>query len=339
MSHEADVEYVLPLRWDLATSEREAAGLSDYLRWLATVVDVTVVDGSTDEVFARHRGLWADHVRHIRPDGARGLNGKVTGVVTGVVRARHERVVVADDDVRYDARTLTAVASRLDHADVVRPQCVFDPPVWHTRWDTARILVNRAVGHDFPGTHALRRSTFLEAGGYDDAVLFENLEMTRTLVAAGARVEDAPSAYVHRVPPSTSQFLGQRIRQAYDDFAQPARLLTELALLPALALSSRRRPALLAVGALASVAVAEVGRRRAGGQAVFERTAALWAPLWVLERSVCVWLAVLDRATGGARYGATRLPLAAHSVRTLRRNPRPPLHARSDSPLEDSVAG
>jgi hypothetical protein len=313
-----DLEYVLPLRWDRVASAREEPGMTAYLAWLGSVVDVTVVDGSEEDVFRRHHALWSPMVRHLPPQARPGPNGKVAGVVTGVFGARHECVVVADDDVRYDLEALQQVHAALASADVVRPQCVFDQLLWHTRWDTGRTLVNRAVGHDFPGTHGLRRSTFVAAGGYDGHALFENLEMTRTIEAAGGTVLDAPWLPVRRTAPATSQFWDQRVRQAYDDFAQPGRLVVELSLLPLLAVAAVRRPRLLGAAVVASVVVAEVGRRRGDGAGMFERWAALWAPLWVAERAVCVWLAVIDRCRGGARYGGRRLPLAAHSRRTLR---------------------
>jgi hypothetical protein len=328
-----EVEYVLPLRWDRETSRREAPALTRYLSWLGQLVDVTVIDGSDEIVFRDHHRRWSGCVRHLRPEESPGPNGKVTGVITGVRRSRHECVVVADDDIRYDERALRQLQTTLEgSADVVRPQCVFSETLWHTRWDTGRILLNRALGHDYPGTHGLRRSVFLAAGGYDDRALFENLEMTRTLEAAGARIVDAPWLFVGRRPPSSQQFWHQRVRQAYDDFAQPGRLAVELTLLPALLVTALRAPALLAGWAAAAVALAEVGRRGDDGASVFEPTASLWAPVWALERAICVWLAVLDRLTGGARYSGRRLPLAAHSSRELRRASRAalgPLSLRS----------
>ncbi len=109
-------------------------------------------------------------------------------------------------------------------ADLVRPQNVFDPLPWHARWDTARMLLNRAFGSDHPGTLGVRRSFLASIGGYDGDVLFENLELVRTVLAAGGRVVDAPGMYVRRRPPTPARFLEQRPRQAYDDLAQPARL-------------------------------------------------------------------------------------------------------------------
>ena len=313
-----DLEYVLPLRWDDETSARESPELASYLGWLCTVADVTVVDGSEEAVFRAHGQWWGSTVRHVRPVG-QGLNGKVPGVVTGVLGSRHEAVVIADDDVRYDVEGLMRVRDLLRSCDVVRPQCYFEDTDWHAHWDTGRTLLNRALGHDHPGTYGVRRSAFVRAGGYDADTLFENLEMVRTVVATGAEVRDAPGVYVRRKAPTTRHFWHQRIRQAYDDFAQPARLLAELALLPALLATMARRPRLLLAEVLAVVALAERGRRKAGGAAVFRPWAACWAPAWMVERSGCVWLAVAARVRGGVRYGDRRVPVAAHSLRTLRR--------------------
>ncbi len=320
-----DVEYVLPLRWPDDAPQEDVDDLAAYLQVLVTHADVTVVDGSSPQQHERHRQSFGPGVRLLRPHGRIGPNGKVTGVVTGVRAARHERVVVADDDVRYDASALAAVVAALDHADLVRPQNVFVPAPWHARWDTGRALLNRALGHDHPGTFGLRRSTFLAMGGYDDAALFENLEMARTVRAHGGREVHRPDLYVRRRPPSARHFRGQRVRQAYDDLAQPVRLVAELAVLPLATWSVLRHRRALAAGVAAVVGVAEVGRRRAGGPRVYPATAPLWALPWLAERSVCVWLAMAHRARGGVPYRGRRVARAASSVRRLVLHPRPPL--------------
>ncbi|MGC1213909.1 MAG: glycosyltransferase, partial [Micromonospora sp.] len=224
------VEYVLPLR---RHEDSGLAELTDYLRGLAPQVDVTVVDGSPPELFARHAAAWRGLARHVPPDPARhGVNGKVLGVLTGLALARHEHVVVADDDVRYDEAALRAVHHLLDRADLFRPQNHFDPLPWHAWWDTGRTLLNRAVAADWPGTIAVRRSTFLAMGGYDPDVLFENLELVRTVRAYGGATAAPAWLHVRRLPPTSAHFLGQRVRQAYDELAQPVRLLASLTVLP-----------------------------------------------------------------------------------------------------------
>jgi len=311
--------YLLPLRWQ--TDSSGLAELTDYLRRISLAGDVLIVDGSPPQVFARHHGSWAAFARHIPPDpGLAYRNGKVNGVITGMRAAAAERVIIADDDVRYDDRSLALTLALLEDADIVVPQNYFDPLPWHAAWDSARILLNRGLGMDYPGTLAVRRAAFLSAGCYDGDVLFENLELMRTLRAGGARLAPAPHVLVRRLPPDFRHFAGQRVRQAYDSLAQPARLATELALLPAAALATAtRRYRLLAGAAGAAVALAEAGRRRRGGAAVFPRYLPLLAPIWLAERSVCSWLAVGCRLRGGVRYRGQRLPRAATSVRTLRR--------------------
>jgi hypothetical protein len=307
-------EYVLPLRW---TDDDDADELTGYLRRLAGWIDVTVVDGSPQPLFGRHAARWAHIVRHLAPEPRPGGNGKVAGVMTGLAEARDDRVVIADDDVRYGRRELERVLAELDSAEVVRPQNYFTAWPWHARWDTGRSLLNRALGSDYPGTLGVRRSTVLAAGGYDGDVLFENLELIRTVKAVGGREARADDILVARRPPTTRHFLGQRVRQAYDDFAQPWRLAAELALLPTVLWASSRPARLLVIVAVACL-VAEFGRRRAGGRAAFPRTSALWAPAWLAERAICVWIAAATRIRGGVRYGDSRLKRAATPMRTLK---------------------
>nr|MDQ2631766.1 glycosyltransferase family 2 protein [Actinomycetota bacterium] len=242
-------------------------------------------------------------------------------VRTGVRLAAHERVVIADDDVRYQPEALRRTARLLDEHDLVRPQNYFTHLPWHARWDAARTLLNRCFGRDYPGTLAVRRSRMLAMGLYDGDVLFENLELIRTVRAHGGSTTSPLDLYVARVPPSASHFWGQRTRQAYDDFALPLRMALWLAVAPLLLLATLRRRSSLALGPAAlSVAAAELGRRRAGGARVFPATSSLLAPVWILERGVCAWLAALQRLRfGGVRYGDSVIPVAAHSERQLRR--------------------
>lgn len=311
------VTYILPLRRGRGG---ELADLPGYLGMVSSWegVAVLVVDGSPPEVFAEHARLLPPGIGHLRP-GYSCLNGKVSGVLTGLDVARTELCVIADDDVRYTEDSFTELLRHLRTADLVRPQNYFTQLPWHARWDTARTLLNRALGADYPGTLGVRRSILRASGGYDGDVLFENLELIRTVRAAGGTELRVQDLFVARKPCSARHFWTQRVRQAYDDFAQPVRLATELLLLPVLAAGSlRRRGFPLAVAGLA-VGLAEIGRRRSRGREVFAPSSALWAPAWVLERSVAVWAALALRFAGGVPYAGRRLRTAAHSERFLRR--------------------
>jgi hypothetical protein len=322
----AGVAYLLPLRWTAPGPIGELAAYLDRIR--GEVDEILVVDGSPPDLFGRHAAALGGTARHLRPHPDLDFRmGKANGVVSGVRECSAERIVIADDDVRYDPTALRRAATLLDEADLVRPQNYFDELPWHARWDSARSLLNRVftgdpafpVG-DFPGTLAVRRGAFLASGAYDGDALFENLELMRTIQAAGGAVLTPLDLYVARRPPSAAHFLSQRVRQAYDDLAMPARLGAFLTIAPLAATSMRRgRGRWLGAAALAAVGVAELGRRRAGGAERFPLSGSLLAPAWIAERSLCSWLALGARARGGVRYGEGRLRHSATPLRRLRR--------------------
>lgn len=311
------ISYVLPL----ATGDDEdVSDLADYLRWLGGVVDdVIVVDGSSSAALGHHRAAFGPSVQVLEPK-QRTPMGKVGNVVTGIDAAANEHVVIADDDVRYRLDQLEAVDAMLDGATVVRPQNYFDPLPWHARIDTARTLLARVTGGDWPGTLAVRRSAVQAAGGYAGDVLFENLELVRSLLARGGTEQLALDVIVRRTPPTARHFRGQQVRQAYDELARPGRLVVSLSVLPALYLCARRgrwEPAAVAAGVV--TVAAEAGRRRATGRSYFPATSVPLAAPWMVWRSLCSWAALGAWARGGARYRGGRLRRAATPMRELRR--------------------
>lgn len=310
--------YILPLKSQTPIADE----LSDYIRWLAGRVETIVVDDSPPSVFAAHHAAWGDVIRHVRPDPEKACaNGKVQNVVTGLALAGHDRVVIADDDVRYDEAGLVRVVCLLDEYELVRPQNYFAPLPWHAAWDTGRTLLNRTFAADYPGTLGVRKHVLDRTGGYDGNVLFENFELMRTVDVAGGRSYAPLDLYVRRLPPTAGHFWGQRVRQAYDELARPYRMAAELAVLPLVATAIRRRRwDLLAAGTGVITAAAELGRRRAGGTAVFPARTSFATPLWVAERAVCSWIALGNRvARGGVPYAGGVLARPATSRRELRR--------------------
>jgi hypothetical protein len=316
----AETTYVLPIRRTAVFHDDE---LPPYLDALSKLVPVIVVDGSPPEVFARHAASWPPAVLHVPVDEDRrgDLNGKVAGTVTGLRRVRTAKAIIADDDVRYDPFALRRLAALLDGAGVVRPQNVFNPAPWHAVLDTGRTLIARATGGDWPGTLGVRMDVYARTGGYDGSVLFENLELVRTMRAAGAAELVAYDLFVVRRPPSARHFLSQRVRQAYDEFARPGRLAAQLAVAPLLAVATARFGVrALAAFAVGAIALAEIGRARGGARRVFPPRTAVLAPVWVLERAATSWCAVALRlGRGGVRYSRGTLRVAAHSERVLRR--------------------
>ena len=94
------------------------------------------------------------------------------------------------------------------------------------------MLLNRLTGGDWPGTLGVRRSILRATGGYDGRAMFENLELVRTVLAAGGTEAVPLDLHVARRPSTTRHFWSQRVRQAYDELARPRRMAAQLAVLP-----------------------------------------------------------------------------------------------------------
>ncbi len=313
----ASCTYVLPLR-QVGADVAMLRTIADDVRRLTRLgCEVIVVDGSPADDFARHARALASLCLHIPPDPAhRCLNGKVHGVRTGIARASHEFVIVADDDVVYEAADVGRVCALLAEHDLVVPQNAFRPMPWWACIETGRILVNRAVrdAGDYPGTQAVRRSAFERIGAYDGDTLFENEEMRRHFVRRGARVAHARDLIIARRPPTLAKWREQRVRQAYEDFGVPLKTLAFGALLPVALVAALLGGvawlvAYLVAVAGGTIAVAALGRRGAAARLAFPARAVLLAPLWVAERSVSVHRAVAARLVrGGCAYGGRVIP-------------------------------
>jgi hypothetical protein len=326
------VSYILPIKSSAPSTSPE---LRAYIAWIATRAEVIVVDGSERAIFAAHEREWGAGIRHVAPaPDLVSPMGKVGGVLTGLRLASHELIIIADDDVRYDEESLAKTVAALATADVVRPQNYFEPLPWHARWDSGRMLLNRLTGGDWPGTLGVRRSRLQATNGYDGSVMFENLELVRTVLASGGRERVLYGAYVLRRPSTTRHFWSQRVRQAYDEIARPVRFALQLAVLPAvLALAISGHWLAIASGAAAIVVAAEAGRRRERATRVFPASTPLFAPLWLAERAICSWLALGARIfLGGVPYRGTILHRAATPMRVLRQRHAAPAESPSMLP-------
>ena len=312
--------YILPIK----ASAPPTPELAQYFQFLGAIdgVELIVVDGSSPDVFEMHHRVLAGFARHVAPDAELTTPmGKVGGVLTGVRLASHERMIIADDDVRYDETSLSEVRDQLSAADVVRPQNFFDPLPFHTIWDTGRILLNRISGGDWPGTLGVRRSALRRTDGYDGNAMFENLELVRTVIASGGTEVVRRDIYVMRRPSTARHFWSQRVRQAYDEIARPARLAWQLAILPLALVAGFKGTWLIFPAAIAIIILtAEAGRRRDFGAAFFPASASILAPAWIVERAICSWLAVGARIfLGGVPYRGRILRHAATPMGDLRR--------------------
>ena len=290
----------------------EAGRLGDYFRVLAAAgCEVLVVDGSPREVFDAHGEAWLGACVHAPVDPQyKYLNGKVNGIHTGVALAAHERIILADDDIRYTPDDVRRMAHLLDSFEMVRPQNYLSPlPVW-ARTEAARMLINRAwiAEGDYPGTLGVRRGAMRRLGHYDGDVLFDNEEIVRHFRAKGARLRYARDFFILKRPPSFRKWVEQRPRQAYEDFVMRAKTLFFAALLPALLVlwaAAGGRAALVAAAAVACGSALFAARGLGDGAArFFPPWLCLYAPLWVAERVLSTYWAFYWRvAYGGYPFG------------------------------------
>jgi hypothetical protein len=304
--------YLLPIR-RAAFSEAEAEQLAAYFQTLkGAFCDVLVVDGSPAPVFAQHAAIWRSVCRHEPVDRSFGyLNDKVNGIHTGVRLASTEKIILADDDIRYGAAEIERVSELLENFDVVRPQNFLSPLPWWGRTEAARMLINRATLRtaDYPGTCAFRRSVMLRVGPYDGDVLFDNEEIIRHFARAGATISYATNLFVRKRPPTFRKWIEQRPRQAYEDFGLRAKtaLFLSLPILTIWISSALGRRALLfyfAALIAAAMVVALVGRLRGSAARHFPLSICLFAPLWILERTLSTYWALYWYFTrGGYPFG------------------------------------
>jgi len=260
---------------------------------------VIVIDGSYPAVFTRHAVIWGSICRH-HPVNRRFtyLNDKVNAVHTGVAITANEKIILADDDVRYRAEEIALICERLEKFDVVRPQNFIVPAPWWSRIETARMLINRATLRmgDYPGTCACRRSAALRAGEYDGDVLFDNEEMIRHFARQGLSIDHQIDLFIRKNPPRFRKWLEQRPRQAYEDFGLRGKTIFFASILPLavfLAFAGQNPPLIFfaAVLSLGSILIAAAGRARGQAAQVFPRSACWFAPVWILERVASTYAA------------------------------------------------
>jgi Glycosyl transferase family 21 len=304
--------YLLPIRRAIFSAS-EARELAAYFGTLNDAgCDVLVIDGSSSPVFQQHDEAWRSLCRHEQVDRSFGyLNDKVNGIHTGVRLAPTEKIVLADDDIRYNAAEIEGVCKLLDDYDVVRPQNYLAPLPWWARMEAARMLINRATLRtgDYPGTCAFRRNVMLRVGPYDGDVLFDNEEIIRHFARAGATISYAINLFVRKRPPTFRKWIEQRPRQAYEDFGLRAKTALFLAL-PlvgvwiAAALGSKSFFLYLLSVSIAAVLLAGVGRSRGAASEFFPAPVCLFAPLWILERSLSTyWALYWHFSRGGYPFG------------------------------------
>jgi hypothetical protein len=278
--------------------------LRDFSFYLSTVAvagcDVVVVDGSSDTAFDENDKSFRWVSRHVAPRPRhQSFSGAIDPIRAAIDFANCDKVIIADQNVRYDAEAIGRLCALLDNHEVVEPQDYFEPLPWWSGIEAGRMLVHRGVDPlpDHGVTFGMRKWS-VRGLRTIDAAWSNGDDPVRRLASQGADVFSACDVFVRRLPPILGDWLRDRPRQADDDFAMPVKTAFFFALLPTVAMLAILGGVRLAggyAGALACVATVLAIRGRIGAAAFFPLRACLAAPLWVAERSVSVYWALFRK--------------------------------------------
>ena len=284
-------------------SPDELRQLANYLSTLGLAgADVVVLDPSPRPQFDQNARVlrWVGRHVAVRPE-YRTQSGSIDLVRAAVAVAECEKVVVAAEDVRYTPEAIGQICDLLDLHEVVEPQDYLDPLPWWGGIEAGRILIHRGIEPqpDHGATFGFRRSAIRSLRNLGAADVHD--DQARRLAAVGAEVYPASEVFVRRQPGAFDDWLTHRVRQASEDFLLPMKSAFFFSLMPLLLLLATLGGLQLAGGYAGVIAFASVGlalRGRIGAATFFPLRAVLFAPLWVFERSVTVYWALIRKLRG-----------------------------------------
>jgi hypothetical protein len=290
------------------TATASTSELRDFAGYLSTLgvagCDVIILDPSPRLQFERNARILRWVGRHI-PMGSDDLVRNAASI------AECEKVIVATEDVRYTPEAVGQICALLDAHEVVEPQDFLDPLPWWGGIDAARILVHRGIepDPDHGATFAFRRSAIRALRAL--ATIDPQENAVRRLAAVGAEIHVAADVFVRREPGAFDEWLDRRPRQASEDFALPVKSAFFFSLAPLFLLLGILGGLQLAGGYAGLIAFAAIGlalRGRSGAHAFFPLRTCLFAPVWILERSLSVYWA-LYRKLRGTDVDSARVPM------------------------------
>jgi hypothetical protein len=259
--------------------------------------DVLVVDGSAPQQFDKNRRVIRWVARHVAPLPSHHRPAGIDPVAAAADFAANEKVIVADEAVRYTASDVDQLCDLLELHEVVVPQNYLDPLPWWGGIEAARILVHRGIEPTGDGgTFGFRRTAVRGLRAIE--VMEELDEPVRRLGMRGAEVFAAHDVFVRREPPLLNQWLRELPSRADAEFALPVKTAVFFALLPVALLLAVVGGLELATGYASAIGFASLAlaiRGRAGAAPFFPLRACLYAPVWVLERSISVYWALLRK--------------------------------------------
>jgi hypothetical protein len=277
---------------------RSTKDLRDLSRYLSTLgvagCDVVILDAAPRLQFELSARVlrWVGRHLSVRSDELLRAAATFAGC---------DKVIVAAEDVRYTPEAIGQLCDLLDAHEVVEPQDYLEPLPWWGGIEAGRILVHRAIDGqpDHGATFGFRRSALRSLRGLNS--VDARRDPVRQLTGLGAEVFPAGGVFVRREPGALDDWLRRQPRIAGHDFVLPVKTAFFFALVPLLLLLAVVGGIRIAGGYAALIAFATVAlalRGRSGASRFFPLRAALFAPLWVLERSLSVYWALYRKVRG-----------------------------------------
>lgn len=299
----------------LENASRSSDDLRELAAYLSDIAvsnfEVIVVDASADLEENRRVLRWVARCVTARPQHLTAF-GTVDAIRAAIDLASCEKVIVADSHVRYSHESLDDLCELLEVHEVVEPQDYFDPMPWWGGIEAGRILVHRSISPlpDRGSTFGFRKRAVRGLRSID--LTGAPQDSVRRLASQGAEVFTSMKLFVRRIPPAFSDWLRELPRRSDEEFAVPAKAALLFMLLPAMIVAAslggiRMTGALAGVIAFASIGLALRGR--SGAARFFPWRACFFAPLWVLQRSVGIYCALVWRVSKAGE--PRRVPVAA----------------------------
>ncbi len=302
-----------------AASTGDLRELATYLSTLGVAdCDVVVLDPSPRLQFELNGRILRWVGRHVAVRAEHRVGSGIDVVRAASTYAACEKVIVAADDIRYTGAAIGQLCDLLDAHEVVEPQDYLDPMPWWGGIDAGRILIHRGIEPqpDHGATFGFRRSALRALRALTPATAADS--NARRLAAVGAEVYPATDVFVRREPGAFGDWVSARPRLAGNDFELPMKSAFFFSLVPLLLLLASVGGLQLAggyAGVIAFASVALAVRGRLGASSFFPLRACFFAPLWVLERSVSVYWALLRKLRGVDEAAAVHVPERASGTR------------------------
>jgi GT2 family glycosyltransferase len=213
------------------TTRNRPESLRRCLRSIATVAgaahDVLVFDDASD-VAAADQLAGEDYGLAVRIVRDPRRPGYIVGRNTMVRQARHELVLLLDDDtVLLDAQALASAIGVLDAdstvAAIAFAQAEADGRPWPDGMQPGRGMRPCYVPAFIGFAHLLRRSVFLALAGYRESFVFygEEKDYCLRLLAGGHRVVYLPDARIAHIPDPRGRVQSRYVRYVIrNDFLQ-----------------------------------------------------------------------------------------------------------------------